>query len=95
MKPFLILQLRPEDDASDGEFRAFLEKGRLDESDTHRIRLDAESLPEGCEHTPYGKAMANQVIILVYSIFRVVNVNVCRRWEFIANIVDTGTTGCE
>lgn len=45
MKPFLILQLRPEDDASDGEFRAFLEKGRLDEGETHRIRLDAGPLP--------------------------------------------------
>ena len=31
MKPALILQLRPEDDASDGEYRAFLDKGGLDE----------------------------------------------------------------
>ena len=45
MKPFLILQLRPEDEASNGEFQAFLEKGELDESRTHRIRLDRQLLP--------------------------------------------------
>ena len=53
MKPFLILQLRPEEDASDGEFRAFLEKGRLDEGDTRRIRLDAEPLPENLSLDDY------------------------------------------
>ncbi|MBT8424162.1 MAG: glutamine amidotransferase, partial [Silicimonas sp.] len=47
MKPFLILQLRPEDEASDGEFRAFLEKGALDEGRTRRIRLDRQTLPAG------------------------------------------------
>ncbi|QMU59696.1 MAG: glutamine amidotransferase [Boseongicola sp.] len=45
MKPFLILQLRPEDEASDGEFRAFLEKGKLDEARTKRIRLERDPLP--------------------------------------------------
>lgn len=45
MKPFLILQLRPETDASDGEFQAFLEKGGLSPSQTRRIRLDQESIP--------------------------------------------------
>ena len=46
MKPALILQLRPEDDASDGEFRAFLEKGRLPESAAVRHRLETDSLPK-------------------------------------------------
>lgn len=45
MKRALLLQLRPEDEASDGEFRAFLEKGGLDEARVHRIRLDAGPLP--------------------------------------------------
>lgn len=47
MKPFLILQLRPETEASDNEFQAFLTKGDLAESDTHRIRLDQQDLPGG------------------------------------------------
>lgn len=45
MKPFLILQLRPETEASDGEYRAILEKGGLDQSETIRIRLDQEPVP--------------------------------------------------
>jgi GMP synthase (glutamine-hydrolysing) len=46
MKPFLILQLRPEAEASDDEFRALLEKGGLDESRTRRLRLEREELGE-------------------------------------------------
>ena len=46
MKPFLILQLRPEDAAADNEFEAFLEKGGYTEQEVHRIRLDQQSLPE-------------------------------------------------
>lgn len=53
MKPFLILQLRPETDASDNEFQAFLSKGGLTEADTHRIRLDAEPLPSGLDPADY------------------------------------------
>jgi len=45
MKPFLVLQLRPEDDASDGEFRAILEKGGLDVGRAHRIRLERDPMP--------------------------------------------------
>lgn len=45
MKPFLILQLRPETEASDDEFQAILTKGGLREAETHRIRLDQEDLP--------------------------------------------------
>lgn len=47
MKPALILQLRPEDDASDGEFRAFLSKGALPETAVVRHRLEAGALPDG------------------------------------------------
>jgi GMP synthase (glutamine-hydrolysing) len=45
MKPFLILQLRPETKASDDEYEAILEKGGLDQSETIRIRLDQEPIP--------------------------------------------------
>lgn len=45
-KPFLILQLRPEAEAADDEFAAILRKGGLDPSDTHRIRLDQQRLPD-------------------------------------------------
>jgi GMP synthase (glutamine-hydrolysing) len=46
MKPFLILQLRPEDPASDGEYQAFLRAGGLQADDTKRIRMEAGGLPE-------------------------------------------------
>ncbi|WP_371168726.1 glutamine amidotransferase [Aliiroseovarius sp. 2305UL8-7] len=45
MKPFLILQLRPETDASEDEYHAFLDKGGLTEAQTHRIRLDQQDIP--------------------------------------------------
>jgi GMP synthase (glutamine-hydrolysing) len=45
MKPFLILQLRPETEAADEEFTAFLAKGGLVEGEVRRIRLDLERLP--------------------------------------------------
>ena len=46
MKPFLILQLRPEAEASDDEYAAFLAKGGLRPDKTRRIRLEQEDLPE-------------------------------------------------
>lgn len=45
MKPFLILQLRPEAEAADDEFAAILAKGGLSESEVRRVRLDREDLP--------------------------------------------------
>lgn len=45
MKPFLILQLRPETAASDNEFEAILEKSGLSASDVVRVRLDQEAIP--------------------------------------------------
>jgi GMP synthase (glutamine-hydrolysing) len=44
-KPFLILQLRPEDETSDDEFRAFLEYGGLSEKDAQRVRMETEGVP--------------------------------------------------
>lgn len=46
MRPFLILQLRPEDDAADGEYAAFLEKGAIDPGRVLRIRVERDPLPE-------------------------------------------------
>ena len=45
MKPFLILQLRPNDAVADEEFQAFIKYGGLTESDAHRIRIEKESIP--------------------------------------------------
>ena len=53
MKPFLILQLRPEDEAADDEYAAILAKGGLREADALRIRLDREALPEGLRLEDY------------------------------------------
>ena len=44
MRPFLILQLRPETEASDSEFNAILAQSGLEEKDVHRIRLDQNPL---------------------------------------------------
>ena len=49
MKPFLILQLRPESEAADDEYQAFLAKGGLAPEHTHRIRLDQQGLPSGLD----------------------------------------------
>jgi len=45
MKPFLILQLRPETEASDSEYAAILAKGGLDAARAHRIRLESDDIP--------------------------------------------------
>ncbi len=45
MKPFLVLQLRPETAAADDEFAAIRRKSGLRESETHRIRLDQADIP--------------------------------------------------
>ncbi|MCT8161502.1 glutamine amidotransferase [Pseudoruegeria sp. SHC-113] len=52
-KPFLILQLRPEAEAADDEYAAFLAKGGLAEAEVHRIRLDCEDLPESLDLAEY------------------------------------------
>jgi GMP synthase (glutamine-hydrolysing) len=53
MKRFLILQLRPETDASDDEYASFLDKCRLTPDRTHRIRLDHENMPTDLDVTDY------------------------------------------
>ncbi len=53
MKPFLILQLRPEDVVADEEFASFLNKSGLTEVETHRIRLDQDPLPADLDLTAY------------------------------------------
>lgn len=44
-RPFLILQLRPEDDTSDNEFAAILKYGGLESGDVERIRIEKNGIP--------------------------------------------------
>lgn len=53
MKLFLILQLRPETEAADDEYEAFLQKGGLSAESTHRIRLEAEPVPGDLDLASY------------------------------------------
>lgn len=46
MKPFLILQLRPENEASDGEFEAFLKSGNLETGQVRRVRMEKDGIPD-------------------------------------------------
>lgn len=46
MKPILLLQIRPEDPASDGEYEAILKFGDLSASDVHRVRVEQVGVPE-------------------------------------------------
>ncbi len=45
-KPFLILQIRPEDDTSNSEFDAILKYGGLAEIDVCRIRIEKTGIPD-------------------------------------------------
>lgn len=45
MRPFLVLQLRPEAEAADEEFASILAKGGLAADEARRIRLDQRSIP--------------------------------------------------
>lgn len=45
-KPFLILQLRPEDDTSDNEYQAILKYGGLKPEQTRRLRIEQNGIPE-------------------------------------------------
>ena len=44
-KPFLLIQTRPEDEASDNEYRAFLRYGNLSPDQLVRIRLEQSAMP--------------------------------------------------
>ena len=46
MKPFLILQLRPEDETADNEFEAFLKYGGINKQETQRERIEKSGIPE-------------------------------------------------
>lgn len=45
-KPFLIIQLRPEDETADSEFEAILRYGQLQAEEVHRMRVERTGLPE-------------------------------------------------
>jgi len=45
-KPFLIMQLRPEDDTSDNEYAAILKYGGLDAKETRRLRIEKNGIPD-------------------------------------------------
>lgn len=45
MKPFLLIQTRPEDETSDDEYNAFLRYGDLEEDQLVRIRAEQNELP--------------------------------------------------
>lgn len=53
MKPFLILQLRPETEAADDEYAAFLRFCGLSADQTHRIRLDCDDVPDDLKLDAY------------------------------------------
>ncbi len=53
MKRFLILQLRPETDASDDEYASILNKCQLSADRTHRLRVDQEDIPTELDVTDY------------------------------------------
>jgi GMP synthase (glutamine-hydrolysing) len=52
-KPFLIMQLRPEDDTSDNEYEAFLKYGGLSVADTHRLRIEKSGIPDDLDLSRY------------------------------------------
>ena len=45
-RPFLILQLRPEDDTSDNEYAAIMKYGGLDSKEVHRLRIEKIGIPD-------------------------------------------------
>lgn len=46
MKPFLLIQSRPEDETSDNEYEAFLQYGKLEKHELERLRVEQSPLPE-------------------------------------------------
>ena len=46
MRPFLLLSSRPEDEAADGEYAAFLRFSGLFPEQLHRVRMEAAPLPK-------------------------------------------------
>lgn len=52
-KPFLILQLRPEDETSDNEYESILKYSGLTKEDTYRIRIEKKGIPENLKLDEY------------------------------------------
>lgn len=53
MKPFLIIQLRPEDETSDNEYEAILKFGKLQPEETERLRIETTGIPEDLDLSKY------------------------------------------
>lgn len=53
MKPFLIIQLRPEDETSDNEYKAILKFGGLKSNETERLRIETTGIPEDLDPHRY------------------------------------------
>lgn len=53
MKKLLVLQLRPETDASDDEYASILDRCGMSPEQTHRIRLDQEDIPADLDVTDF------------------------------------------
>lgn len=49
MKPFLVLQLRPEQEAADEEFAALRHRAGLGPEQVRRVRLDQQDLPQSLD----------------------------------------------
>jgi GMP synthase (glutamine-hydrolysing) len=45
-KPFLVIQLRPEDEVADEELRALMEHGQLGDTELRRVRAEHTGVPE-------------------------------------------------
>ncbi len=45
IKPFLLLQLRPEDEVADNEAEAFMKFGGLEAAQVHRVRMEKTGIP--------------------------------------------------
>ena len=52
-KPFLIMQLRPEDDTSDNEYQAILKYGGLKAEHSVRLRIEKSGIPENLQLDDY------------------------------------------
>lgn len=52
-KPFLIMQLRPEDDTSDNEYAAFLKYGGLSADEAQRLRIEKAGIPDNLDLSCY------------------------------------------
>jgi len=53
MKPFLIVQLRPEDETSDNEYEAICRFGELAPTETTRLRIEHTGIPQDLDPHDY------------------------------------------